>query len=32
MRAGQLMGEVGTAERDGEKEAQRRGLALAPQL
>jgi hypothetical protein len=32
MRAGQLMVEVGTAERDGEKEAQRRGLALAPQL
>src|SRR6516164_6185078 len=28
VRAGQLMGEVGAAERDGEKEAQRRGLCI----
>jgi hypothetical protein len=28
MRAGQLMGEVGAAERDGEKEAQCRGLGI----
>ena len=28
MRAGQLMGEVGAAERDGEEEAQRRGLRI----
>ena len=28
VRAGQLMGEVGAAERDGEEEAQRRGLRI----